>query len=357
MNARSLVFGSAGVFVLTLVATPVNITAQQNAAPATHLTYAKDVAPILQRSCQTCHRPGTNRADVAVDLRRRPAVGARHQEPGDAARMMPPWHIERNVGIQKLQGRSVADRRRDRDDRVVGRRRRPEGQRADMPARADIRDDEAWHIGTPDLIVEIPKPHVVPGRRRRPVDRLHFRFRLDRGSLPAGGRGEAGPGRSRVVHHLLTYVIQDIDEDEVLIGRLDDRPTNDEIFLNEYAVGKNGDILPEGTGKLVKAGSKIRFNLHYHPAGKDTADRSRVGMKFYPKGYVPKYHQISLQIANAHAELDIPRSGDAPRRVLSVQHPGAHHGRPDARAQSRQADVPRSDPAEQQHRAAQLHGL
>ena len=46
MNARSLVFGSAGVFVLTLVATPVNITAQQSAAPATHLTYAK-VLPYL----------------------------------------------------------------------------------------------------------------------------------------------------------------------------------------------------------------------------------------------------------------------------------------------------------------------
>ena len=109
-----------------------------------------------------------------------------------------------------------------------------------------------------------------------------------------------------MVHHLLTYLIQDIDQDEVLAGRLDDRPTNNESFLNEFAVGKNGDILPEGTAKLVKAGSKIRFNLHYHPSGKETADRARVGLKFYPKGYKPKYHQISLQIANAHEELDIP---------------------------------------------------
>ena len=115
-----------------------------------------------------------------------------------------------------------------------------------------------------------------------------------------------GPGARAVVHHLLTYLIQDVDEDEVLAGRLDDRPTNNESFLNEYAVGKNGDILPDGTAKLVKAGSKIRFNLHYHPSGKETMDRARVGLKFYPKGYKPKYHQISLQIANAHEELDIP---------------------------------------------------
>ena len=61
MNARSILVGSAGIFVLTVVATPVNITAQ-GPQPATHplLLYAKDVAPIMQRSCQTCHRPGTN---------------------------------------------------------------------------------------------------------------------------------------------------------------------------------------------------------------------------------------------------------------------------------------------------------
>ena len=53
----------------------------------------------------------------------------------------------------------------------------------------------------------------------------------------------------------------------MLSGRLDDRGTNSESFLNEYAVGKNGDILPEGTAKLVKAGARIRFNLHYHASG------------------------------------------------------------------------------------------
>ena len=61
---------------------------------------------------------------------------------------------------------------------------------------------------------------------------------------------------------------------------------SNEMFLNEYAVGKNGDILPEGTGKLMKAGAKVRFSVHYHSSGKETPDRSRVAMQFYPKGYV-----------------------------------------------------------------------
>jgi hypothetical protein len=84
----------------------------------------------------------------------------------------------------------------------------------------------------------------------------------------------------------------------------DGNPT--EMFLNEYALGKNGDILPENTGKLIKAGSKIRFNIHYHSSGKETVDRSMVGMKFYPKGYVPKYHQISMSTARTNDSLDLP---------------------------------------------------
>ena len=56
----------------------------------------------------------------------------------------------------------------------------------------------------------------------------------------------------------------------------------------------------------MKAGAKVRFSVHYHSSGKETADRSRVALQFYPKGYVPKYHQISLQIAHADGTLDLP---------------------------------------------------
>ena len=177
---------------------------------------------------------------------------------------------------------------------------------ADLPPPPSFPDDEAWHIGKPDLIVEIPKNHVVPANAAD----LWIDYIADSGLTEdrylQAVEAKPGPGARAVVHHLLTYLIQEVDEDEVLSGRLDDRGTNSESFLNEYAVGKNGDYLPDGTAKLVKAGAKVRFNLHYHASGTETVDRTRVGLKFYPKGYVPKYHQISLQIANAHPDLDIP---------------------------------------------------
>ena len=110
-------------------------------------------------------------------------------------------------------------------------------------------DDEAWHIGTPDLIVEIPKPHIVPAAGGD----LWIDYIADSGLTEdrylQAVEAKPGPGARAVVHHLLTYLIQDIDQDEVLAGRLDDRPTNNESFLNEFAVGKNGDILPEGTAQ------------------------------------------------------------------------------------------------------------
>src|SRR5215510_8887616 len=105
MNARSLLVGSFGIFVVTVVATPVNITAQGPQAathPAAALTYAKDVAPIMQRSCQTCHRPGTN-APMSLLTYEDVRPWARAIKNKVTQRLMPPWHIERNVGIQQFK--------------------------------------------------------------------------------------------------------------------------------------------------------------------------------------------------------------------------------------------------------------
>ena len=308
MTARSFVLGSAGALVLSIVATPVDVTAQNpaaaKAAPPAH-TYAKDIAPIMQRSCQTCHRPGTN-APMSLLTYEDVRPWARAIKNKVTQRLMPPWHIERNVGIQQFKDDpSLSDAEIATIAAWVD-AGAPRGNPAEMPPPPSFPDDEAWHIGEPDLIVEIPKPHVVPAAGGD----LWIDYIADSGLTEdrylQAVEAKPGPGARAVVHHLLTYLIQEVDQDEVLAGRLDDRPSNNESFLNEFAVGKNGDILPEGTAKLVKAGARIRFNLHYHPSGKETVDRARVGLKFYPKGYKPKYHQISLQIANAHEELDIP---------------------------------------------------
>jgi hypothetical protein len=99
-----------------------------------------------------------------------------------------------------------------------------------------------------------------------------------------------------VVHHVHTDIIEPGTSAMDAPGR---------EFLNEYAVGKNADIFPENTGRLIKAGSKINFNNHYYSKGEVAKDRTSVGLVFYPKGFVPKYKVLSQHFSD-NQELDLP---------------------------------------------------
>ena len=124
---------------------------------------------------------------------------------------------------------------------------------------------------------------------------------------------------------------------------------------NEYAVGKNGDVFPEGTGRLVKAGTKIRFNMHYHPIGEGRATRARSRWYFYPKGYVPKYYLQSSHTGDTE-DLDMPAGVDNIRigRLLASEPERARHGVPAAPAQPRQSAVHGGDLSRRQAGDAQL---
>ena len=167
-----------------------------------------------------------------------------------------------------------------------------------------------------------------------------------------------GPGARAVVHHLLTYLIQDIDEGEVLAGRLDDRPTNNESFLNEFAVGKNGDILPDGTAKLVKAGIEDSLQPALPRVGHgDHRPRAR-RVEVLSQGLqaeVPP--DLAADRQRARRARHPAQHLDPPRRLLPLLEAGAGHGGPGAHAQPRQADVRRGDPADRPRRDAQLHVL
>src|SRR5262249_60001632 len=102
-----------------------------------------------------------------------------------------------------------------------------------------------------------------------------------------------------------------------------------------YARGNDGDIFTNGTAKLLKAGSKLRFSFHYHPNGeKAVNEHAKIGFKFFPKGYTPKY-LISTKGISSPTTLAIPpgepnaRSDayfrlDEPARLVSFQ-PHMHY--------------------------------
>jgi len=303
-------FSSAGLVLLavavSIVVAPVQPVAQAPAASATPRQepatfFTRDVAPILQKHCQVCHRPGMMAPMSLLTFEEtRPWASAIKQRV--ATREMPPWHIDRNIGIQmfkddpSLSDAEVATLVKWVDAGA------PRGDPADMPPPRQFEDADAWHIGKPDLIVSLPEEHTVPAHG------------ADAFLKPVADSGltedryikavETRPGTHMGVHHVLTYMIEDPQRPE---------DATKDSFLNEYAVGKNGDIFPEGSGRLMKAGTKIRFDLHYHSYGVQTKDRIQVGLIFYPKGYVPRHVQNAKILAST-TDLDIA-GGDSNART------------------------------------------
>src|SRR5207245_8512830 len=108
----------------------------------------------------------------------------------------------------------------------------------------------------------------------------------------------------RVVHHSV-QTMKDPDDDPAGTGT---------SFLNEYALGKNADVFPEGAGRLIKAGTKINFNMHLHPIGQDTPINVALALELYPKGYTPKYAETTEKVGDPK-DLDIPPTTDNVRFV------------------------------------------
>src|SRR5437762_5098118 len=129
-------------------------------ASAQSVTFTKDGEPILQRSCQSCHRPG-QMAPMSLLTYQDVRPWARSIKQRIVDREMPPWGIDPHVGIQRFK--NDPSLRDDEIDTIVkwvdaG---APMGNMADMPAPRAFDDSAKWHIGEPDVIVTSPA-HTVP---------------------------------------------------------------------------------------------------------------------------------------------------------------------------------------------------
>jgi len=253
-------------------------------------TFSKDVAPIFQRSCQSCHHDGSI-APMSLVTYKDARPYARSIKLKVVTRIMPPWHIERNVGIQKFKNDpSLSDAEIATITSWVD-HGAPEGNPADMPAPLKFANDEQWQFN-PDIIVAMAKPYVLPGNsgdQYYDVD-VDPGFKDDMYIQAIQTKPIVG---YKVVHHFDTNIVDDPQED----------PTG--LFLSEYAIGKGADFYPTNTGRLIKAGSKIHFQIHLHS---DTVDRPvsvEVGLKLYPKGVVPKYVAFTQHIGDHSTALDI----------------------------------------------------
>jgi hypothetical protein len=250
------------------------------------VTFAKDVASILQEKCEACHRSG-QMAPMSLTTYAEVRPWARSIRTKVVSGDMPPWHMSKTTGIQKfVNDISLSAEQVDTIVRWVD-AGAPLGNAADLPPARAWPDGERWRVGDllgrdPDLIVTSTpwtqpaegqdqwwQPVVDPGTTEdRWIKAVEVRPTLE--------------GR-RIVHH-------------------------GNSALAEFAVGKAGEIYPENTGRLFKAGEKVSFDIHYHSVGEEITDFLTTGVWFYPKDMVPKYEvkHSAMGVFQSMDTFDLP---------------------------------------------------
>ena len=309
--------GWGSTLLLTLAIVPPALSARQAATPAAgEVTFTKDIAPILQRSCQDCHRPdGAGPMALTTYEEVRPWARAMKTRTGIGPRagVMPPWYVEKNVGIQKYQNDPSLSEKEIAMIAAWADNGAPRGNPSDMPPAIVWNDTTRWTIGEPDLIVstkdvivkanapdwwgEIPSVAIGVNEDRY-VSALQIKEVND---IPREGAGRSTVGGHYVFHHMIwsTRVLDSDSEPDQAAAA--DGSTGWPV----HEVGRNADVFDPRAGRLLKAGSSLVSNsVHLHSGGRDTKAHLEIGFKFHPKGYVPTVRRGSRGLGNG-VDIDI----------------------------------------------------
>jgi hypothetical protein len=272
-----------------------DVRAHRQATAPSELTFTRDIAPIFQAKCQTCHHPGTS-APMSLVTYEEVRPWARSIQLRVASRDMPPWHLDKTVGIRQYKNdRSLSD---DEIAAVVrwAESGAPQGNPADMPKPLTFRPEGEWFTGEPDLTVTTDNDFVMyPNGPDWWIDQFaEVKLPEDRWIKAM----EIKPSNPKIVHHAVVYAIEpDAPEGTPESG----------VQLHEYAVGKYGDIFAENTGRLLKAGTRLRFDMHYFAVGSEQHNRTTIAFRFYPKNVTPRYQVKSVPLRNIpNDELEVP---------------------------------------------------
>jgi hypothetical protein len=292
-------------------------------------TFTKDVAVILQEKCQECHRKGTAAPMSLVSYEEtRPWAKSIRQRV--ITRNMPPWHLDKTVGIQHFQNdRSLTDAQIATVVRWVD-SGAPMGDPKDMPPPKQFPEDQGWMLakqyGQPDLILK-SEPYTMPAHGQD----VWFKPLTDvplteaRWVRAVEIRPSTTAGR-KIMHHVLARLIQEepggptnpalAGDDGAAVAAASAGLGNAGLLM-EWAIGKNYDTYRPNTGKLLLPGSHIWWELHLHAVGEEIRDHAELAVYFYPKGQEPKYRTYLTLFgatANTGSRLDI-----APNTVAETQ--------------------------------------
>jgi mono/diheme cytochrome c family protein len=262
----------ASRLLLPLVCAAAALPAASTADPRP--TYAKDVAPILFRRCVECHRAGDPAPMPLIAFKEvRPWAKAIREKVLE--RSMPPWLADAAYG-HFSNDRRLSRKEIDTIVAWVDAGALP-GEDRDLPPTPKF--EEGWTIGKPDVVVSLPDEVAVPAEGVVPYRYITVptNFGEDKWVQSA----EIRPGNRAVVHHVIVFT-----EDPAPGDRAGTQSKGEggrdfaSAKLAGFAPGEQPKVYPPGTAKLVRAGAKLLFQLHYTPNGKPATDRTSIGLIF-----------------------------------------------------------------------------
>ena len=280
---RSRLLLVAGLTLLLAVPATAANNADAEQAP---VTYYKDVLPLVQENCQTCHREnGANLGGMVAPMAFMTYAETRPWAKSIArkveAREMPPWHASPDQAGVFENERTLTDAEITTFVRWA-KTGAAAGDAADAPEAREFATSEGWLIGVPDLVVEMPEKYLVADDIEDHY--IHFESLITEEMLPEPRWVQAvefRPGSS-AVHHIIAPP------------------------LGGIAPGNDPTIYREGYGTLLKPNTKVTWQMHYHKEpgeGTKVWDQSRAAIRFYPQGYEPTHVIQSAPMGNLWFEI------------------------------------------------------
>lgn len=259
-------------------------------APKTEdVTFHRDVLPVLQKHCQTCHRPG-EAAPMSLLTYAETRPWAQAIREAVLLRKMPPWTAEPGVG-RKFHNERRLEQGEIEILKAWAGKGAPEGDPADAPKPLEFVD--GWIMGEPDKIWQLPEAYEVPASGT-----IEYTYYIIPNAFPEDTWVEVSeirPEARSVVHHIIAYArppgstwLDGYEPHEFFVPvdrkKREQRPPNVTAsqwrqWVAGYAPGLRPEEQKPGLAKLIPAGSDLIFELHYTADGNAVRDRSSVGIR------------------------------------------------------------------------------